>query len=143
MEHKTLRIKTFEKQRKQQLASSKGYRCDIIGTTHLYTNFNIFRAKNCCPYYNSLVECAQIGTTFLFNFAFCFLHFVFSYLAMSGIPTSIFSKKMPYPVVGSLISTCVTAPTSFPFWMMGLPDSGVLKREPHTCGNFMNFFNLG
>ena len=28
---------------------------------------------------------------------------------------SIFSIKIPYPVVGSLISTWVTAPTSFPF----------------------------
>ena len=28
---------------------------------------------------------------------------------------SIFSMKMPYPVVGSLMSTCVTAPTSLPF----------------------------
>ena len=28
---------------------------------------------------------------------------------------NIFSMKMPYPVVGSLISTCVTAPPSLPF----------------------------
>ena len=40
---------------------------------------------------------------------------------------SIFSMKMPYPVVGSLIRTCVTAPTSLPFWMMGEPDTSVVK----------------
>lgn len=28
---------------------------------------------------------------------------------------------MPYPVVGSLTKTWVTAPTSFSFWMIGLP----------------------
>jgi hypothetical protein len=28
---------------------------------------------------------------------------------------SIFSMKIPYPVVGSLMSTWVTAPTSLPF----------------------------
>ena len=28
---------------------------------------------------------------------------------------SIFSMKIPYPVVGSLMRTCVTAPTSLPF----------------------------
>ena len=32
-----------------------------------------------------------------------------------GILASMFSKKMPYPVVGSLMRTCVTAPTSLPF----------------------------
>ena len=28
--------------------------------------------------------------------------------------SSIFSIKIPYPLVGSFTSTCVTAPTSFP-----------------------------
>ena len=50
------------------MAFSKEYQCDIIGTTHLHTKFNIFRTKNCCPYYNSLVECVQIGTTFFIYF---------------------------------------------------------------------------
>ena len=36
--------------------------------------------------------------------------------------SSIFSIKIPYPRVGSLTSTWVTAPTSLPSWMMGLPD---------------------
>ena len=40
---------------------------------------------------------------------------------------SIFSIKIPYPVVGSLISTWVTAPTSLPFWMMGEPLTSVIK----------------
>ena len=31
---------------------------------------------------------------------------------------SIFSMKIPYPVVGSFMRTCVTAPTSLPFWMI-------------------------
>lgn len=34
---------------------------------------------------------------------------------------SISSIKIPYPFVESFTSTWVTAPTSFPFWMMGLP----------------------
>ena len=34
---------------------------------------------------------------------------------------SMFSTKIPYPLVLSWINTWVTAPTSFPFWMMGLP----------------------
>lgn len=37
------------------------------------------------------------------------------------IASSIFSMKIPYPRVGSDIRTCVTAPTSFPSWMIGLP----------------------
>ena len=44
---------------------------------------------------------------------------------------SIFSMKMPYPVVGSLIITCVTAPTSFPFWIMGEPDTSVVNKGQH------------
>ena len=34
---------------------------------------------------------------------------------------SMFSTKIPYPLVLSWINTWVTAPTSFPFWIMGLP----------------------
>ena len=33
----------------------------------------------------------------------------------------IFSINVPYPFVLSLINTCVTAPISFPFWIIGLP----------------------
>ena len=40
---------------------------------------------------------------------------------------SIFSIKIPYPVVGSPMRTWVTAPTSLPFWMMGEPDTSVVK----------------
>ena len=41
---------------------------------------------------------------------------------------SIFSMKIPYPVDESLISTCVTAPTSLPFWIMGLPLRSVVRK---------------
>ncbi len=41
---------------------------------------------------------------------------------------NIFSMKMPYPVVGSLMRTCVTAPTSLPFWIIGEPDRCVVKK---------------
>ena len=37
--------------------------------------------------------------------------------------SSMFSMKMPYPVVGSLTRTWVTAPTSLPSWIIGLPDT--------------------
>ena len=45
------------------------------------------------------------------------LSFPLPYAAAS----SIFSIKIPYPVVGSFTSTWVTAPTSLPSWMIGLP----------------------
>ena len=35
-------------------ASSKGYQCVIIGTTHLRTKFNSFWTKYCCPLSNIL-----------------------------------------------------------------------------------------
>ena len=38
----------------------------IIVVTHLHIKLNVFRAKFCCPYYNSLLKCVQIGTT-VFN----------------------------------------------------------------------------
>ena len=41
---------------------------------------------------------------------------------------SIFSINIPYPVVGSFIITCVTAPTSLPFWMMGEPLRSVVNK---------------
>ena len=44
---------------------------------------------------------------------------------------SIFSINIPYPVVGSFIRTCVTAPTSLPFWMMGEPDTSVVNKGQH------------
>ena len=36
-------------------------------------------------------------------------------------------NKIPYPVAGSFTITCVTAPTSLPSWMIGLPDRSVVK----------------
>ena len=60
----------------------------------------------------------------------------------TGICTevSIFSIKMPYPVVGSLISTWVTAPTSLSFWMMGEPDTSVVKKGQQNLTKRLNQF---
>ena len=44
---------------------------------------------------------------------------------------SMFSINIPYPVVGSLIKTCVTAPTSLPFWIIGEPDRSVVNKGQH------------
>ena len=44
---------------------------------------------------------------------------------------SIFSMKIPYPAVGSFTITRVTAPTSFPSWMIGLPDRCVVNKGQH------------
>ena len=41
---------------------------------------------------------------------------------------NIFSIKIPYPVVGSFMRTCVTAPTSLPFWIIGEPLTSVFKK---------------
>ena len=74
--------------------------------------------KDCCPYYITLVECVQIGTTFLFYDAFAM-----------GASTAriIFSMKIPYPDVGSLMRTCVTAPMSLPSCTKGLSLTSVVK----------------
>ena len=37
--------------------------------------------------------------------------------------SNIFSINIPYPLVGSLTRTCVTAPTNFPFCTIGDPDT--------------------
>ena len=52
---------------------------------------------------------------------------VLPYAAVSYSPqlshsASISSMDMPYPLVGSETRTCVTAPTSLPFCIIGLPD---------------------
>ncbi len=44
---------------------------------------------------------------------------------------SIFSIKIPYPLVGSFTKTCVTAPTNFPFWIIGLPLTVVVNMGQH------------
>lgn len=100
-------------------AFSKEYQCDIIGTTHLYIKFDIFRTKNCCPYYNSLLECVQIGTTFFIYFPVLLLYDAFAMGICAAL--SIFSIKIPYPSVGSATITCVTAPISLPSCMIGEP----------------------
>ena len=45
-----------------------------------------------------------------------------------SVSESIFSINIPYPRVGSLTNTWVTAPTSFPSWMMGEPLTSVANR---------------
>ena len=57
---------------------------------------------------------------------------------VSSVVISIFSMKMPYPVVGSFIKTCVTAPTSLPFWMMGLPLRCVVNKGQQ----FLEFYMI-
>jgi hypothetical protein len=41
---------------------------------------------------------------------------------------NMFSINIPYPVVGSFIKTCATAPMSLPFWTMGLPLRRVVNK---------------
>ena len=48
--------------------------------------------------------------------------------------SSIFSMKIPYPLVGSFTSTCVTAPTIFPFWQIGEPDTSDCHYGQHFLG---------
>ena len=45
----------------------------------------------------------------------------FNYYFIFSASANMFSIKIPYPLVGSFTKTCVTAPTSFPFWIIGLP----------------------
>ena len=51
---------------------------------------------------------------------------------------NIFSMKIPYPVVGSLMRTCVTAPTSLPFWIIGLPDTSVVNIGQQNLTEFLS-----
>ena len=44
------------------------------------------------------------------------------------VSANIFSINIPYPLVGSFTSTCVTAPISLPFWIMGEPLTSVVNR---------------
>ena len=54
--------------------------------------------------------------------------------------SNIFSIKMPYPVVGSFTRTWVTAPTSLPSWMMGLPDTQMSSRGQKNFVFFCGFY---
>ena len=51
---------------------------------------------------------------------------------------SIFSINIPYPVVGSFTITWVTEPTSFPSWMIGEPDTSVVKKGQQ----FLEFYMI-
>ena len=96
---------------------------------------NEYKTKgNIQPLWKDIAFCDCIGRG-----GACSSHF---YPARSPICLSIFSMNIPYPVVGSLTSTCVTilrfapwqvcfanlAPTSLPFWMIGLPLSSVVNK---------------
>ncbi len=67
---------------------------------------------NCGIAYGDNFNLSQSDTKIV-NCQFSIVH---SYAAAS----SIFSIKMPYPIVGSLTRTCVTAPTSFPVAVPGV-----------------------
>lgn len=55
---------------------------------------------------------------------------------LSPASSTIVSAQMPYPLVGSSTNTWVTAPMSFPFWIMGLPLRSVSRQGQH----FFHFF---
>ena len=74
------------------LESSKEGEYDIIGRTHLHTEFNIFRTKNCCPYYITLVWCVTRGTTFFIYFP-CFLDYTpIGASALCALGTSCYAR---------------------------------------------------
>ena len=52
-------------------------------------------------------------------------------IAIHAVAFSIFSMKIPYPLVGSFTITCVTAPTILPFWMIGEPDTSAVNKGQH------------
>ena len=54
--------------------------------------------------------------------------------------SSMFSMKMPQPVVGSFTRTWVTAPTSFPSWMIGLPDTLMSSRGQKKFEEKLRFY---
>ena len=64
------------------MASSKEYQCDIIGTTHLYIKFNIFRAKKLL----SLIEhtCDAYSVRDNFFIQFYILHFTHGITSLQG-----------------------------------------------------------
>ena len=54
--------------------------------------------------------------------------------------SSMFSIKMPYPVVGSLTRTGVTAPTNFPSCIIGEPDTLMSSRGQKNFVFFCSFY---
>jgi len=54
--------------------------------------------------------------------------------------SSIFSMKIPYPVVGSLTRTWVTAPTSLPSWIIGLPLTLMSSRGQKKFAEKLRFY---
>ena len=54
--------------------------------------------------------------------------------------SNMFSMKMPYPVVGSLTRTWVTAPTSFPSCIIGEPDTLMSSRGQKNFVFFCGFY---
>ena len=121
---------------------------------HLFHRTNIYVLLHVqallCQKYLVYFEVPLIFLSFYFFFTLCRLYhnFIFhttltlrhfSKLKMNRRRTqcsNIFSIKIPYPLVGSLTNTCVTAPTIRPFWTMG--------SQTLTCqvgsNTFLHFF---
>lgn len=55
------------------------------------------------------------------------------------VSASIFSIKIPYPLVGSFTKTWVTAPINFPFCKIGLPDTTVVNMGQQIFIFFDNY----
>ena len=90
-------------------------------------SFNNRNEYNLCKYLENKSKKLKIkaGTPYYTNTVFLFFYcrWIFQPAGDMSVPLffSIFSIKMPYPLVGSPIITCVTEPISFPFWITGLP----------------------
>ena len=86
----------------------------------LYFNFTLV-SQQCQPYFCELsINFSSTLTVIILEFPyFSALRFI-TRKAQTQC-SSIFSINIPYPRVGSFTSTWVTAPTSFPSWMIGLP----------------------
>ena len=54
--------------------------------------------------------------------------------------SNMFSIKIPYPVVGSLTRTWVTAPTSFPSCIIGEPDTLMSSKGQRNFAFFCGFY---
>ena len=82
--------------------------------------------------------------TLIMHYELCIVHFYdasFNSLFSATLcaVSSIFSAKMAYPFVGSSTNTCVTAPISLPFWIIGLPLTSVSSGIQH---HFLGVFYL-
>ena len=74
------------------------------------------------------------------DIALCFCYDAFAMGIFAAF--IIFSMKIPYPVVGSLIMTWVTAPMSLPSWMIGEPDRCVVNKGQQNLKNIISHFHI-